>query len=123
MYACVLMTRTVWTDIDYMNRRRVFSIDQHRFPARQMQKLMKYLRDRRQHFIAMVDPAVAQANYSAFDRGSELDVFVKESRSELFRGVVWPVSPELLRRGELTRCLGRDRLSRLVPSQGHSVLD
>lgn len=50
---------TMWTDIDYMELRRVFTLDTERFPLRDMQELVDYLHDHDQHYIVMVDPAVS----------------------------------------------------------------
>lgn len=50
---------TMWTDIDYMDRRRVFSLDPDRFPLEKMRELVGYLHDHDQHYIVMVDPAVS----------------------------------------------------------------
>ncbi|CZR56255.1 uncharacterized protein PAC_06143 [Phialocephala subalpina] len=48
---------TMWTDI--------------------MRKLVAYLHDHDQHYVVMVDPAVAYQNYNAFNNGAALDVFLK----------------------------------------------
>ena len=85
--------RTMWTDIDYMDRRRIFTLDPQRFPIERMQTLVKYLHDRQQHYIVMVDPAVAEYDYAAYDKGQEMNVFMKQNASSNFRGVVWPVRP------------------------------
>lgn len=82
----------MWTDIDYMDRRRTFSLDPDRFPTHRMLDLIKYLRNRQQHYIMMIDPAVADKNYSAFNRGVDMNVFVKKKQTSLFRGAVWPVT-------------------------------
>jgi hypothetical protein len=74
-----------------MDGRRVFSVDPDRFPPQKMQDLMKYLRGRNQHYVAMVDPAVAESNYDAYNRGIEMGVFLSKNDSTPFRGVVWPV--------------------------------
>lgn len=47
---------TMWTDIDYMYLRRVFTLDPYRFPLDLMQELVSTLHDRQQHYIVMVDP-------------------------------------------------------------------
>ncbi|KAH7318236.1 glycosyl hydrolases family 31-domain-containing protein [Stachybotrys elegans] len=80
----------VWSDIDYMDFRRTFSLDPKRFPISCMQKLTKYLHDRQQRYIMMVDPAIAEYDYRPYNRGIEMGVFVKNSSSLPFRGVVWP---------------------------------
>ncbi|KKY25286.1 putative alpha-glucosidase [Phaeomoniella chlamydospora] len=57
---------TQWTDIDYIDERKVFTTDPERFPMHKMQELVKYLHTHQQHYIVMVDPAVASKNYTAF---------------------------------------------------------
>ncbi|CAI4212774.1 unnamed protein product [Parascedosporium putredinis] len=49
---------TMWTDIDYMDRRRIFTIDPERFPAHLYKDLVDTLHARDQRYIVMVDPAV-----------------------------------------------------------------
>jgi alpha-glucosidase len=56
-----------------------------------MQEVVRYLHDRHQHYILMIDPAVAEYDYAAYNRGREMGVFLKKDNETLFRGVVWPV--------------------------------
>ncbi|KAK6843658.1 Alpha-glucosidase [Apiospora arundinis] len=81
---------TMWTDIDYMDHRRVFSLDHERFPIERMRDIVRHLHDRQQRYMLMVDPAVADWPYPAFDKGVQMDVFLKTPNAEYFRGVVWP---------------------------------
>lgn len=101
------VNRTMWTDIDYMDRRRIFSLDPERFPLERMREIVHYLHDRQQKFILMVDPAVAEHDDRAYHRGVELDTFLKDPRDKdsIYRGVVWPVRDSHLPRfgeGKLT---------------------
>lgn len=50
---------TMWTDIDYMDKRRIFTLDPERFPLKKMRGLVSHLHDHDQHYIVMVDPAVS----------------------------------------------------------------
>lgn len=50
---------TMWQDIDYMDRRRVFSVDPERFPMDIQRDFVDELHARDQHLIVMVDPAIA----------------------------------------------------------------
>ncbi|KIX02478.1 uncharacterized protein Z518_08419 [Rhinocladiella mackenziei CBS 650.93] len=81
---------TMWTDIDYMDARKVFTLDPDRFPLPKMRELVAYLHAHQQHYIMMVDPAVAYQNYSAFNHGREQDIFMKNADGSIFEGVVWP---------------------------------
>ncbi|RDW82915.1 glycoside hydrolase family 31 protein [Coleophoma crateriformis] len=81
---------TMWTDIDYMDRRRVFSLDPDRFPLSMMQDINSYLHARDQKQILMVDPAVAYVDYGPYQRGATDDIFLHRSNGSFWLGVVWP---------------------------------
>ncbi|OJT01982.1 hypothetical protein TRAPUB_7516 [Trametes pubescens] len=85
---------TMWTDIDYMYKRRVFTLDPDYFPLDRMREIVDYLHKHNQHFILMTDPAVAYVNdgtYGPFDRGIKDDIFLKAANgSSPFLGAVWP---------------------------------
>lgn len=80
----------MWTDIDYMDRRRVFTLDPDRYPLHKMRELVTHLHDHDQHYIVMVDPAVAYQNYAPLNKGLEEDIFLKRSNGSVWLGVVWP---------------------------------
>ncbi|KAF2236296.1 glycoside hydrolase family 31 protein [Viridothelium virens] len=81
---------TMWTDIDYMDYRKVFTLDPDRFPLNLMQELVSTIHSRQQHYIVMVDPAVAYYNYTAFNNGASANAFLKFSNGSIYEGVVWP---------------------------------
>ncbi|EQL34733.1 alpha/beta-glucosidase agdC [Blastomyces dermatitidis ATCC 26199] len=81
---------TMWTDIDYMDRRKVFTLDPKRFPIKKVRGLVDYLHQHDQHYIVMVDPAVAYSDNGAFNRGVEQDIFLKRADGSIYTGVVWP---------------------------------
>ena len=81
---------TIWTDIDYMDRRRTFTIDPERFPAHLYKDLVDTIHARGQHYIVMVDPAVYyKESNPALDAGLEHDIFMKETNGSLYQVVVW----------------------------------
>ncbi|WAR53880.1 hypothetical protein PtB15_3B389 [Puccinia triticina] len=82
---------TMWTDIDYMYKRRTFTLDQDYFPLDRMQEIVKSLHKNNQRYVMMVDPAIAYqpGDKGVFDRGMEADVFLKEKDGKVFQGVVW----------------------------------
>ena len=83
---------TMWTDIDYMYLRRVFSLDPDRFQLHKMRALVDYLHSHQQHYIVMVDPAVAYQtkDYPPFENGVNADAFLKNPNGSIYHGVVWP---------------------------------
>ena len=81
---------TMWTDIDYMDGRKIFTLDPQRFPLEKVRELVTYLHDHDQHYIMMVDPAVAYQNYSAFNNGVDQGIFLKFANGSIYQGVVWP---------------------------------
>ncbi|KAK4244606.1 glycoside hydrolase [Corynascus novoguineensis] len=81
---------TAWTDIDYMDRRRVFTNDPERFPMPLLRSLVDKLHSNNQHYIVMVDPAVSYSENPAYTRGVEQSVFLKRDNGSEWLGVVWP---------------------------------
>ncbi|KAL1593124.1 hypothetical protein SLS60_010731 [Paraconiothyrium brasiliense] len=80
---------TMWTDIDYMDSHKVFTLGEN-FPIDKMRSLVSSLHANDQHYIVMVDPAVAYQDYDAFNNGKEADIFLKNSSGAIYQGVVWP---------------------------------
>ncbi|KAB8290832.1 hypothetical protein EYC80_008469 [Monilinia laxa] len=80
----------MWTDIDYMDDRKVFTLDPKRFPLGMMQDINHYLHDHNQKQILMVDPAIAYQQYPAYQHGAADDVFLKRQNGSFWLGVVWP---------------------------------
>lgn len=73
-----------------MYLRRVFTLDPDRFPIQLMRELVSTLHSREQHYVVMVDPAVAYQNYPAFNDGVSQDAFLKVGNGSVYKGVVWP---------------------------------
>ncbi|PNY25265.1 alpha/beta-glucosidase agdC [Tolypocladium capitatum] len=81
---------TMWTDIDYMEGRRVFTLDPDRFSLGMMREVVDHLHNNTQHYIMMVDPAVAYQDYLPFNDGVPKDAFLRHDNGSLWLGVVWP---------------------------------
>ncbi|KAI0669390.1 alpha-glucosidase [Trametes maxima] len=85
---------TMWTDIDYMFKRRIFTVDPDYFPLDRMREIVGHLHSHDQHFVLMTDPAVAylpDEGYGPFDRGIKADIWLKAANgSSPFLGAVWP---------------------------------
>ncbi|KAF1927775.1 glycoside hydrolase family 31 protein [Didymella exigua CBS 183.55] len=80
---------TMWTDIDYMDKYKVFTLGE-RFPLNEVRNLVNNLHSSNQHYIVMVDPAVAAQDYPSYNRGVEAGAFVKNSAGDPWKGQVWP---------------------------------
>ncbi|KAJ8126578.1 hypothetical protein O1611_g7060 [Lasiodiplodia mahajangana] len=82
---------TMWTDIDYMYRRRTFSLDPERFSLSMMRDLVDYLHSHDQHYVLMVDPDIAYQDFpGSLQRGIEDNVFLLRENGSVWKGVVWP---------------------------------
>lgn len=55
-----------------------------------MQELVSTLHNNNQHYIVMVDPAVAYQDYPPFNNGVQQGAFLKTSNGSVYKGVVWP---------------------------------
>lgn len=73
-----------------MYKRWVFTLDPDRFTLARVRDIVKYLHAHDQHFIVMVDPAVAYQDYEAFNNGVKDDIFIKYDNGTIFKGAVWP---------------------------------
>lgn len=79
-----------------MYLRRVFTLDPDRFPLEKERSLISYLHERQQHYIVMVDPAVAwqpdtdAIGHETYQSGVDAGVFLQRDNGSEFRGVVWP---------------------------------
>ncbi|KAK3710118.1 hypothetical protein LTR37_010549 [Vermiconidia calcicola] len=87
---------TMWTDIDYMYQRYIMTVDPDRFTLARVRDVVDYLHEHNQHYIVMVDPAVAYETekyddlpYETFLRARDGGYFVYKNGS-IFQGVVWP---------------------------------
>ncbi|KAK0186083.1 glycoside hydrolase family 31 protein [Armillaria mellea] len=89
--AAKIPLETMWTDIDYMDGRKIFTVDPNYFPMDRMRQIVKYLHDHDQKYILMTDPAVAlQEGYGPYDRGTEMDLWLKMPNGSALLSLVWP---------------------------------
>lgn len=84
----------MWSDIDYLQSFRDFTVDPNRFPD--LGSFVKELNDNNQHYIPIIDAAIPAAPQNETDvyapgtRGKELDVFLKNDNGSVYVGQVWP---------------------------------
>lgn len=81
---------TMWTDIDYMDRRQVFTLDPERFPLETVRELVSHLHDNDQHYIVMVDPALGYQDTAPVQRALDDNILLLRSNGSVWIGVVWP---------------------------------
>jgi len=81
---------TMWTDIDYMDLRRTWTLDPERFPLHKMQELVTYLHDHHQQYILMVDPPVSINDTASYDKAKEQGLFMKWENGTDFVATMWP---------------------------------
>ncbi|SMR62958.1 unnamed protein product [Zymoseptoria tritici ST99CH_3D1] len=87
---------TMWTDIDYMYERYIMTTDPDRYPIARVRDIVDYLHDHDQHYVVMVDPAVAyqeqkfdNLTYTTFTDARDDGLFLYKN-DDIFKGVVWP---------------------------------
>lgn len=65
-----------------------------RISADKYKGLIDYLHEHKQHYIPIVDAGIAKPkkgdSYQAYDRGTELDVYIKGVDDKEYVGEVWP---------------------------------
>jgi alpha-glucosidase len=74
-------------------KRRLFTLDPDYFLLYRMREIVDYLHKHDQRHTVMVDPAVAclpEDKTSAYQRGSEMDVWLKRPNGSDLLCVVWP---------------------------------
>lgn len=76
-----------------MDQRRIFTVDPQYFPLDRMREIVDYLHTHDQRYVLMTDPAVPYlpgGDYEPYNKGHELDVFLKAPNGSESLGLVWP---------------------------------
>lgn len=82
---------TMWTDIDYMDQYKDFTLDPHNFPVAEVQKFIADLKQRHQHYVLIIDPAIkVERGYAAYEEGLQKGIFIKNPDGSVAVGKVWP---------------------------------
>lgn len=78
----------MWSDIDYMDRYRDFTVDPERYAD--LATFVKSLHTKGMTFVPILDAGIAiRDDYKAFTEGVQQDVFLK-IRDDIMVGAVWP---------------------------------
>jgi alpha-glucosidase len=80
----------MWTDIDYMELRRLFTLDPERYPLELVRQLVDHLHQHQQHYILMVNSAIWRGDNNVYNEGAEMDVWQKRANGSFYEGAVWP---------------------------------
>ncbi|KAJ6261012.1 Alpha-glucosidase [Drechslerella dactyloides] len=88
---------TMWSDIDYMDQYRDWTVDPKLYPQQEFKAWLDDLHKQNMHWIPIVDaaiyipsPSTEKGKYLSYDRGHELDVYMKNPDGSEYIGAVWP---------------------------------
>ncbi|KIK52459.1 glycoside hydrolase family 31 protein [Collybiopsis luxurians FD-317 M1] len=91
--ATEILLEIMWTDIDYMQGCRIFTVDPSFFPLPRMREIVQYLHTHNQKYILMTNPAVAYApgeGYGPYDCETQMGIWKKMPNGSAESSLIWP---------------------------------
>lgn len=79
----------MWSDLDYMDKKAIFTVDTSNYPPAKMSALIK---NKRINYIPLIDVGVSLLDLPANNLGTTMDVFFKSvnNPNQEYVGAVWP---------------------------------
>jgi len=79
----------IWSDIDYMIEKEIFTVDSSRFPP---EKMKEFATKYKKKWVPIIDPGVKQQfpKGPGLQAGLDRDIFLKNNRGGNLLGSVWP---------------------------------
>ncbi|KAI0323153.1 glycoside hydrolase, partial [Cubamyces sp. BRFM 1775] len=90
MRAAGIPLETMWNDIDLYHAFRDFTTDPTSFPANEVKAFIEELASNNQHYIPIVDAAVAHVVNDTDVSSPSSDVWMKNPDGSEYIGQVWP---------------------------------